>query len=162
MLIRNKIHIIKSRITDNTSSCCYFVERNFGNLLIYPRYLDDIQQDIFKQRGGIYRQLDIQMGNEENTKRLFEIYGAALVLNNSDKDIRFLTEEFGVDMYDHFIGYCEYGILVFQDKKTYLFLSDRFIFDRGVVRDIKNFEQVKIDQHYDLLYACFYRGFNHS
>ena len=161
-LLRNKIHIIKSRVTDNTNSCCYFVERNFGNLLIYPRYLDSIQHEIFKQRGGIYRQLDIKMGNQEITKRLFEIYGAALVLNNNDKDIQFLTEEFGIDMYDHFIDYSVYGVLIFQDKKTILFLNDQFIYDRGVIRDIKTFESVKIDIHFDQLYACIYRGFNHS
>ena len=162
MRTRNKIHIIKSRIADIGDSCCYFVERNFGNLLIYPRYLDSIEHDIFKQRGGVYRQLDVLMGNESNLKRIFEIYGAALVLNNDQKHRDFLTEEFGVDMYDHFIDYCEHGILIFQDKKTYLFLNDKYLFDRGVIRSKENFEEVQVQTSYDHLYACSYRGFNHT
>ena len=92
---------------------------------------------------------------------MFEIYGAALVLNNDQKYLKFLTEEFGVDMYDHFLDYCEYGVLVFQDQKKYLFLNDNYIFDRGVVRDIQNFEEVEVNVDYDYLYASCYRGFNH-
>ena len=154
--------MIKSRVTDLGTFCCYFVERSFGNLLIYPRHLDSIDHDIFKSRGGIYRQMDIEMGNQFNTKRLFEIYGAALVLNNDQKDIEFLTEEFGVDMYDHFIDYNQFGVVVYLDKKSYLFFNDRYLFDRGQVRKLEGFETIDLQKEYDYIYGSFFRGPNHS
>lgn len=154
--------MIKSRVTDLGTYCCYFVERSFGNLLIYPRHLDSIDNKIFKSRGGIYRQLDIEMGNHFNIQRLFEVYGAALVLDTDEKDIRFLTEQFGVDMYDHYLEYNEYGVVAYQDKKSYLFLNDKYLLDRGQVRQLKDFEIATLNKEYDHIYGSFFRGPNHS
>jgi len=72
------------RIEKSSTSSAYFVTRSFGNYLIYPDALTDFNEDLFKSRGGVYRQLihDVDLISLSQV-RLFKTFGASAVLHES-------------------------------------------------------------------------------
>jgi hypothetical protein len=92
------------RVEKSPHSSAYFVQRYFGNYLIYPDALASYNEDLFKSRGGVYRQLLHSLDLISMSQvQLFRVFGASAVLHKklkgSDTDTM-PVEFFGDDFID--------------------------------------------------------------
>lgn len=70
------------RLEKSTTSSSYFVLRSFGNYLVYPDALASFNEDLFKSRGGVYRQLIHDIGLISLSQvQIFRVFGASAVLH---------------------------------------------------------------------------------
>ena len=85
------------RVEKSASGSAYFVLRSFGNYLIYPDALSSFNDELFKSRGGVYRQLihDLSLVSLSQVQ-LFKTFGASAVLHSKHKgkDIETMPLEF--------------------------------------------------------------------
>ena len=74
------------RIEKSSNSSAYFVIRSYGNYLIYPDALPSYNEDLFKSRGGVFRQLihDIKLISLSQVQ-LFRVFGASAVMHEEHK-----------------------------------------------------------------------------
>lgn len=74
------------RVEKSPNSSAYFVLRSFGNYLVYPDALPSYNEDLFKSRGGVYRQLlhDLKLISMAQVQ-LFRVFGASAVVHNDHK-----------------------------------------------------------------------------
>jgi hypothetical protein len=129
------IHLLR---TGNEAS--YFVERPWGNLLVYPmRALTPSDQDHFRSKGGVHRQLVLEpFVPDAVTKGLFDTFGAAVVCPfEMPFDAVARYEFFGIDFVDPGVEYLSEGPfvalrLLIKDKK-FVFTDSRFTLVNGVL-----------------------------
>ena len=85
------------RVEKSANGSAYFVLRSFGNYLVYPDALTSFNKDLFKSRGGVYRQLihDLNLVSLSQVQ-LFKTFGASAVIDSKFKgqDIKSMPLEF--------------------------------------------------------------------
>ena len=128
------------KIEKNANSTAYFVQRSFGNYLIYPDALTTIDVDFLKSRGGVYRQLIHKVKLISLAQaQVFVKFGASAVVSKNQK-----TEEidsmpleiYGVSFKDPSIKLnqtdfgCCYWMMKQKDKKV-IFLNPEIYFDKN-------------------------------
>lgn len=127
------VHLIAQK-----TGACYYVERPWGNFLIYPLDNED-EFEHFKLKGGVWKQfiLDKSDRNEIQSK-IFVRFGAALVSPFMlEECIEVKIETFGNDFYDKdviLIQQNEFKALLLTHKGlNLLFLDNHFRIYKGTV-----------------------------
>lgn len=114
--------------------CAYFIERNYGNYVIFADALTYANFSFFESRGGIYKLFFDSTSNINNEhKKYFDTYGAYAVGNQKREEfsehlpIERMGQEFSDP--DLIFGQFKSGkyIELFQRGESVLFLSDDFI-----------------------------------
>jgi|GEM_PF-2570976 len=130
------------KITKNSNSSAYFVQRSFGNYLIYPDALATIDVDFLKSRGGVYRQLinKVELISLAQAQ-VFIKFGASAVVPKEEKAKEtdsMPLEVYGESFKDPSIklnkasfGAC-YWMMKQKDKKV-IFLSPELYLDKNEV-----------------------------
>lgn len=95
------------RISQTPTRSCYFIKRDFGNILAFADALTHADYDFLKSKGGVYKQFI------ESTKlislaqcELFKRFGSQCVINDNsiekaDDHNKVPVETFGQDYFDH-------------------------------------------------------------
>lgn len=122
------IHLI-----ERNKNVSYFIERPWGNLLVYP--LLDVKQtdlDHFISKGGVYRQMVLEnFSPNASTKTLFDRLGAAVVAPfEMEFNSYSLMEKDGVEFCDPHVTYLEQGemraLKIGVKDKIFLFTDSHF------------------------------------
>lgn len=129
------IHLHKGRLTNS-----YFIERPWGNLLIYP--LEELtlsDRERFVSKGGIYRQFVLEPFTPNDvTRKLFDTFGAAVVAPfDIPFDVFARYEKFGEDFADVNVDYLVHGdlraLLITMNDGQVLFTDSHFSLRNGLL-----------------------------
>jgi len=119
---------------NSKNSASYFVERPFGNLLIFSDDLNDIDHEFIKSKGGLFRQyFESFEGITSLNKKLFKIYGAKGIGNWIDEkfDPEIALERFNIDFSDPSLNFYIQGaskyIVLKQGSKKVALLGSSFL-----------------------------------
>lgn len=105
---------------------CYYLLRSFGNIIIHKTPNLSEFYNSFKNRGGIYKQLDFKPHFTTMNTEIFNIFGAALVTEEEFFDKKYPTEILNKDFRDAHIktltvkGHT--SLLIYLREKWLLFL----------------------------------------
>ncbi len=109
----------------------FFVQRSYGNYLIFADGLQDIDYQFFKSKGGVYRQFFIGLDHvTEANAQLFKKFGAIGVGYFAAESFneRLPLERFKKDFCDHqikFISNNEHCFITLkQNNKKMMFMGD--------------------------------------
>ncbi len=130
------------KITKNSNSTAYFVQRSFGNYLIYPDALASIDVDFLKSRGGVYKQFISKVELISLAQvQVFIKFGASAVVGADQKDKE--TDSMPIEVYGE--GFkdpsiklniasfgASYWMMKQKDKKV-IFLSPELYFDKDEI-----------------------------
>lgn len=123
--------VIMLHLLRGPKNACYFLERPWGNLVIYEvPHLSDSDWEHLKGRGGVFRQFLLDPANSsEMAKKLFDRFGASVVTPHpAEFTPAFPVEQIGVDFVDpgiqllHSLGIMALEVII-KDKR-YVF-TDR-------------------------------------
>ncbi len=109
----------------STGRASYFVERPFGNILVFSDDIEQVDHDFVKAKGGLFRQyFESPEGVNSLNRQLFRIYGAKAVGCWSQEafDHAIVLERFGIDFSDPSIkfktqGEAKYLVISQKSKK---------------------------------------------
>lgn len=125
---------------------CFYLQRSFGNILIHKTLNLSDYYNSFKNRGGVYKQIDFIPHYTTMNKEIFDIFGASLVSESEFQDIKYPCEVFNQDFKDAHIKEVfianQKSILVYLKERWLLFLhptlSDQSLFNQKDWDEISN------------------------
>lgn len=117
----------------NDHQCSYFIERMFGNYLIFSDYIRETNYDFLKSKGGLYKQfMESPTHIDEIHGKIFDKYGAYAV-GDFLKEIfhaKLPVERYGIDYVDPDLRYISQGsakkIFLTQMNKPIMILGSEF------------------------------------
>lgn len=103
---------------------CFYLNRAFGNVIIHKtQNLSEYYQS-FKNRGGIYKQIDFRPDFRTVNTEIFNVFGAALVSDIDFIDKQYPTEVFGSTFSDAHIK-----VIKIKNKTCLnIYLKERWLF----------------------------------
>ncbi len=145
------IHHWKEEIHPGLFQGCYFIERPFGNLLVFPppphSFHVEKEFPFIESKGGISIQMQSHLNRATTLqKRLYQRFGAPLLVKEDSEELRLLTEEdydfrFALNGEEYFDPHTEFAqiqgidcVKIYQREKKFYFLSNDFVLDRGEIR----------------------------
>ena len=142
-------------------SFCYYLMRSFGNVLIHKTPNLSQFYNSFKNRGGIYKQIDFAPHFTTMNTEIFNVFGAALVTDHDYFDKKYPTEQFGVDFSDAHIKPLQIKnktcLAVYLKEKWLLFFH--FDFNDKTEFSKNDLEQI---EKYKISYLFFHRIYQSS
>lgn len=145
------IHHWKEEVHPGLMLGCYFIERPFGNLFIFPpteaAFLLEKDLPFLESKGGVSLQVQPQL--EKRTllqKAIYNRFGAPLLVEEDTELLRKLTKDdyefrYALNGIDHFDPHTEFKkiqgincIKIYQRERNFVFLPKDFVFDRSQVR----------------------------
>ena len=134
-----------NRIIQTPSRSCYFIKRDFGNLIAFADALTNADYDFLKSKGGVYKQFieDKELISLAQCE-LFKRFGSQCVLidgtsaSNLDHE-KVPIEIFGRDYFDHSLHFSKtrwggHALSFKQGKDKVIILGkDFYLKDKGVL-----------------------------
>lgn len=121
------------KFADKKGTASYFVQRRYGNYLLFSENCDQYNYEFIKSKGGIYKQFIENTDDiKESQGKLFDIYGAAAVGHFSPEPThpRLPLEAFNKDFIDKEIRFPEFEnrkhILLKQMSKKVVFFGKAY------------------------------------
>ncbi len=129
------------KLTISDHQCSYFIERPFGNYLIFSDKLENIQSDFFRSKGGIYKQFIENVDELQPTQaKLFQEFGSYGVgLFEGEKFHEYLPlESYGATYADPLVKFVEqdHGKLVYfaqKNSRVIIFGKDFYLTESGEI-----------------------------
>jgi hypothetical protein len=86
-------------------SSSFYIQRNYGHYIVFADFLQNMDYEFFKSKGGVYRQFLADPSNINQTHiEIFSRFGASIVVKNTDKSLLhpdIPIEFFNDDFFDH-------------------------------------------------------------